>query len=179
VSSSGEGGAKLHRRKFGEVIENLNATNEYHWMAGNFMKYGGRWDQLPVDSHELIAMVAPRPLFLSAGSGPLTNPDGAYQLMAADDPRCQPKRGPCATQPVNIMDAWADAKGTFLAGVGADPVYRLLGKKGLGTTEFPKMETGRMDGDLAFRQHAGPHTDAPNWPVFIEFAEREFTSNPR
>ena len=38
------------------------------------------------------------------------------------------------------------------------------------------METGVMDGDLAFRQHAGPHTDAPNWPVFIEFAEREFKS---
>ena len=174
VSSSGEGGAKLHRRKFGELIENLNAANEYHWMAGNFMKYGGRWDTLPVDSHELIALVAPRPLFLSAGSGPLTNADGTYQLMAADDPRCQPNRGPCATQPVNIMDAWVDAKGTFMAGVGADPVYRLLGKKGLGTTEFPKMETGLMDGDLAFRQHAGPHTDAPNWPVFIEFAERAF-----
>jgi hypothetical protein len=174
VSSSGEGGAKLHRRKFGEVIENLNGTSEYHWMAGNFMKYGGRWDTLPVDSHELIAMVAPRPLFLSAGSGPLTNPDGTYQLMAADDPRCQTNRGPCATQPVNIMDAWVDAKGTFMAGAGADPVYRLLGKQGLGTTEFPKMETGLMEGDLTFRQHAGPHTDAPNWPVFIEFAAREF-----
>ena len=148
VSSSGEGGAKLHRRKFGELIENLNGTSEYHWMAGNFMKYGGRWDTLPVDSHELIAMVAPRPLFLSAGSGPLTNPDGTYQLMTADDSRCQTNRGPCATQPVNIMDAWVDAKGTFMAGVGADPVYRLLGKKGLGTTEFPKIETGLMDGDL-------------------------------
>ena len=174
VSSSGEGGAKLHRRKFGELIENLAATNEYHWMAGNFMKYSGRWDMLPVDSHELVALVAPRPLFLSAGSGPLTNPDGSYQLMTADDSRCQRNRGPCATQPVNIMDAWVDAKGTFLAGVGADPVYRLLGRKGLGTTEFPKMETGLMEGDLAFRQHAGPHTDAPNWPVFIAFAEREF-----
>jgi (4-O-methyl)-D-glucuronate---lignin esterase len=176
VSSSGEGGAKLHRRKFGEVIENLNAANEYHWMAGNFMKYGGRWNALPVDSHELIAMVAPRPLFLSAGSGPLTNPDGTYQLMTADDPRCQPTRGPCETQPVNIMDAWVDAKGTFMAGVGADPVYRLLGKKGLGTTEFPQMGTGLMDGDLAFRQHPGGHTDAPNWPVFIEFADRQFRS---
>ena len=174
VSSSGEGGAKLHRRKFGELIENLAATNEYHWMAGNFMKYGGRWDQLPVDSHELVALVAPRPLFLSAGSGPLTNPDGTYQLMTTDDPRCQKNRGPCETQPVNIMDAWVDAKGTFLAGVGADPVYRLLGRKGLGTTEFPRMGTGVMDGDLTFRQHDGPHTDAPNWPVFIAFAERQF-----
>ncbi len=145
VSSSGEGGAKLHRRKFGELIENLNGTNEYHWMAGNFMKYGGRWDTLPVDSHELIAMVAPRPLFLSAGSGPLTNPDGTYQLMTADDPRCQANRGPCATQPVNIMDAWVDAKGTFMAGVGADPVYRLLGKKGTGHDGVPE-DRDRLDG---------------------------------
>jgi hypothetical protein len=174
VSSSGQGGAKLLRRKYGELIENLNGSTEYHWMAGNFMKYGGRWDTLPVDSHQLIAMVAPRPVFLSAGSGPLTNPDGTIQLMTADDTRCQPNRGPCVTQPVNIMDAWVDAKGTFMAGVGADPVYRLLGKKGLGTTEFPKIETGLMDGDLTFRQHAGGHTDGPNWPVFIEFADREF-----
>jgi (4-O-methyl)-D-glucuronate---lignin esterase len=174
VSSSGEGGAKLHRRQFGERVENLNAANEYHWMAGNFMNYGGRWDMLPVDSHELIALVAPRPLFLGAGSGPLTNPDGSYQLLPGGDPRCQPARGPCETQPVDIMDAWADAKGTFMAGAAASPVYTLLGKKGLGTTEFPKMETGLMDGDLTFRQHAGPHTDAPNWPVFLQFAEREF-----
>ncbi|MEP6914626.1 MAG: acetylxylan esterase [Acidobacteriota bacterium] len=174
VSSSGEGGAKLHRRQFGERVDNLTAANEYHWVAGNFMNYGGRWDALPVDSHELIALVAPRPLFLSAGSGPLTNPDGSYQLLTAGDPRCQPARGPCETQPVDIMDAWADAKGTFMAGSAASPVYTLLGKKGLGTTEFPGIETGLMDGDLTFRQHAGPHTDAPNWPVFIQFAEREF-----
>lgn len=176
VSSSGQGGAKLHRRKYGEVIENVNGSTEYHWMAGNYMKYGGRWDMMPVDAHQLIAMVAPRPLFLSAGSGPLTHPDGTIQLMTADDPRCLPARGPCATQAVNIMDAWVDAKGTFMAGAGADPVYRLLGKKGLGTTEFPKIETGLMDGDLTFRQHAGGHTDGPNWPVFLEFAERQFTA---
>jgi len=74
------------------------------------------------------------------------------------------------------MDAWVDAKGTFLAGVGADPGYRLLGKKGLGTTEFPMINTGLMDGTLTLRQHSGGHTGGPNWPVFIEFAEPEFTS---
>ena len=40
VGSSGEGGAKLHRRNFGEAVENLTGTGEYHWMAGNFLKYG-------------------------------------------------------------------------------------------------------------------------------------------
>ena len=142
VASSGEGGAKLHRRNFGELVENVAAPNEYHWMAGNFLKYAGprNWNDLPVDSHELIALCAPRPVFISAGA---TNGDG-----------------------------WVDAKGQFLAAVGAGPVYRLLGKKDLGTTEFPPIETALLDGDLAFRQHSGGHTAAPNWPYFIKFAER-------
>jgi len=144
VSSSGEGGLKLHRRNWGELVENVAATNEYHWMAGNFLKYAGplHWDDLPVDSHELVALCAPRPVFISAGA---TKGDG-----------------------------WVDAKGSFLAGAGAGPVYRLLGKKDMGTTEFPAIETGLMDGDVAFRQHTGGHTPGPNWPVFIEFASRYF-----
>ncbi|MGQ9632831.1 MAG: alpha/beta hydrolase family protein [Bryobacteraceae bacterium] len=142
VASSGAAGAKLHRRNFGELVENVAAPSEYHWMAGNYLKYAGplTWNDLPVDSHELIALCAPRPVFISAG----------------------------ATQ----GDGWVDAKGMFLAAVGAEPVYRLLGKKGLGTTEFPPIETALLDGDLAFRQHSGGHTAGPNWPYFIQFAER-------
>jgi hypothetical protein len=144
VSSSGEGGAKLHRRDWGEIVENLTGSGEYHWMAGNFIKYGGplNWNDLPVDSHELIALCAPRPVFISAGS---TN-----------------------------GDAWVDAKGSFLAAAAASPAYELLGKRGLGTTNFPPIETGLMDGDVAFRQHSAGHTDAPNWPVFLKFAARYF-----
>ena len=143
VSSSGEGGAKLHRRNAGEIVENIAGTGEYHWMAGNFLKYAGplSWGDLPVDAHELVAMCAPRPVFISAG-----------------------EKG----------DAWVDARGMFLAAVAAQPVYELLGKRGMGTTEFPPVETGLMSGDLAFRQHASGHTDGPNWPTFIGFAERYF-----
>jgi len=142
VSSSGEGGAKLSRRDWGETVENLTGSGEYHWMAGNFIKYGGplHWNDLPVDAHELIALCAPRPVFISAGS---TN-----------------------------GDAWVDAKGTFLATAAAGPVYELLGKKALGTVDFPPIETALTNGDLAFRQHSGGHTDAPNWPVFLDFASR-------
>jgi hypothetical protein len=145
VSSSGEGGAKLHRRNWGELVENVAGTGEYHWMAGNFLKYAGplQWSDLPVDSHELVALCAPRPVFISAGA---TNGDG-----------------------------WVDAKGMFLAAAGAGPVYRLLGKKDLGTTEFPAIETGLMDGDVTFRQHSSGHTPGPNWPVFLDFAARYFT----
>ena len=144
VSSSGEGGVKLHRRNWGELVENVAATNEYHWMAGNFLKYAGTlgWNDLPVDSHELVALCAPRPVFISAGA---TKGDG-----------------------------WVDAKGMFLAAAGAGPVYKLLGKSDMGTVEFPPIETGLMDGDVAFRQHSGGHTAGPNWPTFLTFAERHF-----
>jgi hypothetical protein len=143
VSSSGKGGAALYRRNWGEMVENVAATSEFHWMAGNFLKYAGplSWNDLPVDTHELIALCAPRPVFLSAGS-------------------------------LEKGDGWVDAKGTFMAGVAASPVYELLGKKGLGTKVFPPMETPLIDGDLAFRQHAYGHTPAPNWPTFIKFASR-------
>ena len=75
VGSSGEGGAKLHRRNFGEAVENLTGSGEYHWMAGNFLKYGAAESRfgsrnagdLPVDAHELIALCAPRPTFSSYG----------------------------------------------------------------------------------------------------------------
>jgi len=154
ISSSGQGGAKLHRRKYGETIENL-ATRFYYWMGGNYLKFTGRWDTLPVDSHELIAACAPRPVFVSAGNGPgATNPDGT----------------------VEINDAWVDAKGSFLAVVGAAPVYELLGKRGLGTTQMPPIDTAVVDGDLGFRQHTAGHTPNPTWPTFLQFADRYFAN---
>ena len=74
IGSSGKGGVALHRRNFGEAVENLTGSGEYHWMAGNFLKYAGPLDagDLPVDAHELVALCAPRPVFISYGasSGP-------------------------------------------------------------------------------------------------------------
>lgn len=148
ASSSGAGGVKLHRRNFGELVENVAGVSEYHWMAGNYLKYAGplTWNDLPVDSHELVALCAPRPVFIGAGA---TNGDG-----------------------------WVDAKGMFLAAVGAGPVYKLLGKKDMGTTEFPPIETPLIDGDIGFRQHSGGHTPGPNWPTFLTFASRYLKASP-
>ncbi len=69
ISSSGAGGVKLHCRNFGEIVENVAGSNEYHWMAGNYLKYAGpfTWRDIPVDSHELVALCAPRPIFISSG----------------------------------------------------------------------------------------------------------------
>ena len=142
ISSSGEAGAKLYRRNFGEQIGNIAGLGEYHWMAGNFLKYAGPLTEndLPVDAHELITLCAPRPVFIGAG----------------------------ATQ----GDGWVDAKGMFLAAVNAGSVYQLLGKRDLGTRDFPSIEASLIDGDIAFRQHSGGHTTGPNWPTFINFASR-------
>jgi hypothetical protein len=152
VGSSGEGGAKLHRRNWGELVENLTGSGEYHWMAGNFLKYGGPLTagDLPVDSHELIALCAPRPTFISYGASSGPGSEGG----------------------------WPDQKGSFMASVAAGPVYKLLGKRDLGTTEFPARETGLMDGELAFREHSGGHTTGPNWPIFLAWADRYIKAPP-
>jgi hypothetical protein len=143
IGSSGAGGAKVLRRNFGEQIENLASSSEYHWMAGNFLKYAGPLtaDDLPVDAHELIALCAPRPVFISSGSQ-------------------------------QVEGGWVDAKGMFLGAAGAGPVYKLLGKQDLGTSQMPPMETALIAGDIVFRQHSGGHTNGPNWPTFLEFASR-------
>ncbi|QHT71286.1 acetylxylan esterase [Rhodocytophaga rosea] len=145
IGSSGAGGAKILRRVFGEQVENLAASGEYHWFAPNFIKYAGPLtpNDLPVDAHELIALCAPRPVFISVGSS-------------------------------TVEGHWIDAKGMFVAGVHASPVYELLGKKGLESKEFPPQETALLKGDIAYRQHEGGHTVGPNWPFFIQFAERYF-----
>jgi lysophospholipase L1-like esterase len=156
VGSSGEGGAKLHRRNFGEAVESLTASGEYHWMAGNFLKYGAAESafgsknagDLPVDAHMLIALCAPRLTFISYGI---------------------PARG----------DAnWLDQPGSFMATVAAGPVFRLLGARDIGekedylTAKMPPVNTGLLDGELAWRQHDGGHEDRSNMRYFIAWASK-------
>ena len=156
VGSSGEGGAKLHRRNFGEAVENLTGSGEYHWMAGNFLKYGASESSfgsknagdLPVDAHMLIALCAPRPTFISYGV---------------------PEHG----------DAnWLDQQGSYMATVAAGPVYRLLGARDIGESndyrvaKMPPVNTGLLNGELAWRQHDGGHEDRSNMKYFIEWANQ-------
>lgn len=145
IGSSGAGGTKLLHRVFGEQVENLAGSGEYHWFTGNFIRYAAEpltQEDLPVDAHHLVALCAPRPVFISSGSA-------------------------------QVEGQWVDAKGMFLSGAMAGPVYELLGKKSMRTMWFPPQET-LVDGDVAFRQHEGGHTTGPNWPYFIKFAERYF-----
>jgi lysophospholipase L1-like esterase len=156
VGSSGEGGAKPHRRNFGEALENLTGSGEYHWMAGNFLKYGAaeasfgsmNANDIPVDAHELIALCAPRPTFISYGV---------------------PEQGDAR---------WLDQQGSYMATVAAGPVFRLLGARDLGVAEdyrvarMPPVNEGLLDGELAWRQHDGGHQDRSNMSFFIAWANR-------
>ena len=151
ISSSGEGGANLYRRNYGEALENVAAPNEFHWMAGNFLKYaamGRTANDLPLDSHEFIALAAPRPLFIGGGG-------------YIDQPAC-----------AIPGDAWQDARGMFMAAAAASPAWDFYGRKGLETVQFPKMQSFLDKGDIAYRQHPYGHTPTPNWSYFIGFASR-------
>ena len=156
IGSSGKGGATLQRRVFGEAVESLASSGEYHWMAGNYLKYaaanasfGSKTGcDLTVDSHELIALCAPRLTFIS------------YGIPAKGDAR------------------WLDQNGSYKATVAAGVVFKLLGVKDIGVSNdymketMPPVLTGLLEGELAWRQHDGGHTDAPNFQFFISWANK-------
>ena len=131
-------------------------------MAGNYLKYGasesksgvGNAGQLHVDSHDLIAMCAPRLTFISYGV---------------------PEKGDAK---------WLDHKGSYQATIAAGVVFKLLGAKDLGVSNdytkevMPPVLTGLLDGELAWRQHDGGHTDGPNIKYFIEWASKKINYTP-
>ena len=156
IGSSGKGGATLHRRRFGEAVESLTGSGESHWMAGNYLKYGAAEAtfgsktgcDLPVDSHQLIALCAPKPTFISYGI---------------------PEKGDAK---------WLDQKGSYMATIAAGSVFKLLDAKDLGVSndylkeKMPSYNTDLLEGQLAWRQHDGGHTDGPNMKYFIAWADR-------
>ena len=131
-----------------------NLCAKDHWGLHEVRRVGsgtfssGSSGQLPVDSNELIALCAPRLTFIS------------YGIPAKGDAN------------------WLDHKGSFEATVDAGRVFTVLGAKGLdiegdyGTAKMPPVNDGHLDGQLAWRQHDGGHTDAPNWKYFIPWADK-------
>jgi predicted neuraminidase len=142
ASCSGEMGAALARRDWGETVDDM-AQNFPFWFARSFQQWVGRWNEMPVDAHMLIALSAPRPVFITGGT----------------------------------KDQWADPKGMFLAEVAAGPVYRLLGKKDLGVSELPALDTPIIDGELGWHYHTGEHAATPeDWKAFLAFLGKYFQS---
>jgi hypothetical protein len=139
-SCAGEMGSALARRDYGETVDDM--AQNFPWQfSGNFQKWSGRWNEMPVDAHVLIALSAPRPVFITGGT----------------------------------TDQWADPVGEFLAEVAAGPVYRLLGRKDLGVTQLPALDTPVTDGDLGWHYHTGGHSATPaDWNAFLTFLGKYF-----
>jgi pimeloyl-ACP methyl ester carboxylesterase len=86
AAGSGEGGAALSRRDFGETIELLNKNFPY-WTCANYKKYSNHADRLPFDQHELLALIAPRPLYLAAAEDDKwADPQGEFLSAKAAGP---------------------------------------------------------------------------------------------
>lgn len=148
-SDAGALGTAMNRRHYGQNLENSVWDQEYHWMAGNFMKWGGEKNpgeylprkiiDCPVDAHSLMSLCAPRPVYVNGGN----------------------------------QSTWIDPYGVYLTTVETTPVYELLGAEGIIMNDpKPEVEKAYIDGDLAYRYHDGGHTDEPDWPDFWNFAAK-------
>jgi (4-O-methyl)-D-glucuronate---lignin esterase len=140
-NESGEGGAALARRHFGETVAIITKAFP-HWFAGRYRDFAEREAELPVDQHELLALVAPRPLYVASAE----------------------------------EDLWADPRGEFLSAKGAEPVYRLLGAKGLGVALMPKVEVS-VGETIRYHVRRGKHgVTAFDWDQYLAFADRHLAS---
>jgi hypothetical protein len=138
-NNSGQGGASLARRRYGESVAASYSLSGI-WYCKNYRQFGNNEAALPVDQHLLVALIAPRPVYIASAE----------------------------------QDRWADPRGEFLAGLHAEPVYRLLGLPGLGVTEMPAVNTP-VGQTIGYHIRTGDHDITPyDWEQYLDFADRHF-----
>ncbi|MEC5146402.1 hypothetical protein [Chitinophaga sp. 212800010-3] len=138
-NESGEGGAALARRWYGETLPLINDRFP-HWFCAKYKQYNEHVSDLPVDQHMLLAMMAPRPLYVASAEA----------------------------------DKWSDPRGEFLSAWNAGVVYRLFGKKGIGSEQYPAVHEPVGEW-VRYHVRAGKHDVTEyDWREFLWFAERVY-----
>jgi hypothetical protein len=139
-NDSGSTGAAISRNKEGEHIRDINRGFP-HWFCDNYKQFNDREDALPVDQHELLALIAPRLLYVASA----------------------------------VEDKWSDPGNEFLATVQASPVYELLGRRGVGPKEFPKIDSPMQTGDIGYHVRSGKHNlTLYDWQRYLDFADKHW-----
>ncbi|MGE4182441.1 MAG: alpha/beta hydrolase family protein [Limisphaerales bacterium] len=134
---SGAGGVALNRRLFGEDVERLTSRLGHGFTPG-FAKFASKESEMTVDQHELVALLAPRPILILSGT----------------------------------TDLWSDPRGEYLGGRGADPVYRLLGSRGMDSREWPQ-PSELVNSPIGYYLRPGGHdVTLEDWQATIRFADR-------
>jgi hypothetical protein len=144
-NNSGEGGASLARRNYGE---NIACSIEHaSWRyCDRFRDYVDRENELPFDQHMLLGLVAPRPVYVASAT----------------------------------KDALADPKGEFLTAVHAEPIYRLFGLRGIGTSTWPPEADKSIGQTIGYHLRTGSHDITKfDWEQYLGFADRHLTSQER
>ncbi len=137
-NNSGCGGAALSRRNYGESMQIMQRSFP-HWFCENVDAYIAEEPALPLDQHLLIALIAPRPIYVAS----------------ADE------------------DLWADPRGEFLACKHAEPVYELMGCKGLDSEFMPALHQPLQAGQIGYHIRNGAHGVLEyDWKCYIDFADK-------